>query len=79
MSEDAQLSPEIAELNNRRMAAQIRARVAAGELIDHLNTLAALATQGDPQARLLCRQLLEAWDGIRSAAAGIALARGGKA
>lgn len=78
MAEDQQLSPEAAELNRRRASAQIRAKVATGQLIDHLNDCAALATLGDPEARFLCQQLLNALDGVRSAAVGIALARGGQ-
>ena len=77
MSEAEALSRELAELNARRAAAQLRAKVAAGELMDHLNTLAALAVSGDQQARQLAQQLQNALDGLRSAAAGIAVVHGG--
>ena len=76
MADDQQLSAAAAELARRQSAAQIRGLVKLGELIDHLNDVAALAAQGHPQAKELARQYLAAIDALRSAAAGIALVKG---
>lgn len=76
MMQDRQPTQAEVELNLRRNAANIRALVAMGQLTDHLNDVTQLALAGDPQARHVVNQLLDAWESMRAAKNGIIAARG---